>query len=262
MATSCAPMPAEARDPVTCDTVLGGRLALRQPRDGHRVGHDAILLAAATDAATGQRAVDLFAGVGAAGLALASRVPGLEVVLVEVDAELVTLARDNIAANDLSDRVRAVALDVEASPREFAAAGIAAADRVLMNPPFNDQLRQRASPHAARRLAHVAPRERLSAWVGIAVRLLEPKGVLTFIWRGDGLAEALAALDGHFGAVTVLPVHPRPGAAAIRVLLRAVKSSRAPLRLLPGFVLNDDAGRPTAAAEAVLRGRAILPLAE
>jgi hypothetical protein len=94
MATSCAPMPAEARDPVTCDTVLGGRLALRQPRDGHRVGHDAILLAAATDAATGQRAVDLFAGVGAAGLALASRVPGLEVVLVEVDAELVTLARD------------------------------------------------------------------------------------------------------------------------------------------------------------------------
>src|SRR5262249_57420034 len=96
----------------------------------------------------------------------------------EVAAELVRWARDTIAANDLSARVRAVALDVEASPREFAAAGIAAADGVLMTPPFNDQLRQRASPHAARRLAHVAPRERLSAWVAIAVRLLHPTRVL------------------------------------------------------------------------------------
>ena len=32
------------------DAVLGGRLRLRQPLAGHRVGHDAILLAAATAA--------------------------------------------------------------------------------------------------------------------------------------------------------------------------------------------------------------------
>ena len=31
----------------TEDAVLGGRLILRQPRRGHRFGHDAILLAAA-----------------------------------------------------------------------------------------------------------------------------------------------------------------------------------------------------------------------
>ena len=40
-------MPAEQ---FTDDAVLGGRLILRQPRTGHRVGHDAILLAAATEA--------------------------------------------------------------------------------------------------------------------------------------------------------------------------------------------------------------------
>src|SRR5437764_9103363 len=153
MVTSCVPMRDRTAES-TLDAVLGGRLALRQPRHGHRVGHDAILLAAATDARPGERALDLFAGVGAAGLALAARIPGLEVVLVEIDPELVRLADDNIAANDLSGRVRAVVLDVEAPAREFAAAGIAPADRVLMNPPFNDPLRQRASPIAGRRLAH------------------------------------------------------------------------------------------------------------
>src|SRR5262245_20733903 len=78
-ATSFVPMPAD----VTEDAVLGGRLRLRQPRRGHRVGHDAILLAAATAALPGERAVELGSGVGAAGLALAARVPGLAVTLVE-----------------------------------------------------------------------------------------------------------------------------------------------------------------------------------
>ena len=39
------------------DAVLGGRLTLRQPLKGHRVGHDAILLAAATGARAGEHAV-------------------------------------------------------------------------------------------------------------------------------------------------------------------------------------------------------------
>ena len=64
-------MPAEAE--TSEDAVLGGRLLLRQPRAGHRVGHDAILLAAAISARGGDHAVDLGAGVGAAGLALAQR---------------------------------------------------------------------------------------------------------------------------------------------------------------------------------------------
>ncbi len=248
----------------TQDAVLGGRLVLRQPRHGHRVGHDAILLAAATQARSGERAVDLFAGVGAAGLALALRVPGLDVTLVEIDPALVTLARENIARNDLSDRARAVVLDVDAPGREFAAAGISAAcaDRVLMNPPFNDVLRQSASPQAGRRLAHAASQEQWSGWVGVASRLLKPNGVLTLIWRADGLADALDALARRFWAIAVLPVHPRPEAAAIRVLLRAVSSSRAPLRLLPGLALADGTGRPTAEAEAVLRENAVLRLAE
>ncbi len=254
---------AAERGAVSEDAVLGGSLVLRQPKSGHRVGHDAILLAAATSARAGEHAVDLGAGVGAAVLALARRIEGLAVILVEIDPALAALARENAARNGLAERVRVACLDVAAPAAAFAAAGLAPgiADRVLMNPPFNAA--QNPSPDRGRRLAHSAAPDTLGQWVGAAGRLLRPQGVVTLIWRADGLDSLLAALAAAagFGAVTLLPVHPKPDVPAIRVLARAVKGSRAPLSLLPGFALADAAGKPTAAAVAVLRSGAVLPLA-
>jgi tRNA1(Val) A37 N6-methylase TrmN6 len=249
---------------VTEDALLGGKLRLKQPRSGHRVGHDAILLAAACPARAGERVLDLGAGVGAAGLSLARRVEGTEIALVEVDPVLAGLAAENARLNGLETRVSSMVLDVAAPARAFAAAGLApeTAARVLMNPPFNDPVRQRASIDPQRRLAHVRSGGTLPAWVKTAARLLRPRGTLTMIWRADGLAEVLQALASAFGAATVLPVHPGEREAAIRVLVRATKASRAPLVLLPGLVLNDASGRPTAQAEAVLRGDAVLLLGE
>ena len=248
----------------TDDAVLGGRLWLKQPKRGHRVGHDAILLAAACPAGAGDEVVDLGAGVGAAGLALAARVAGTTVTLVEIDAGLAALAAENAQRNGLATRVRTVVLDVAAPARAFAAAGLDAEAfaRVLMNPPFNDSERHRVSPDARRRLAHAAPRATLVTWIKTAARLLRPRGTLSLVWRPDGLADVLTALEPAFGAVTLLPVHPKSGEAAIRVLVRAVKASRAPLTILPGLVLNDPAGSPTAEAEAVLRAGAALTLGE
>ena len=238
----------------TEDAVLGGRLTLRQPRRGHRFGHDAILLAAATDARPGEAAVDLGAGVGTAGLALAHRVPKLNVALVEVDPMLAGLARENAARNALADRVQVAALDVNASAQDFADAGLPpeCAQHVLMNPPFNDPVRQNASPDAGRRHAHTASHDTLVQWVDRASLLLVPHGTLTLIWRAGGLAAVLTAVAG-FGGITVLPIHPKPGTAAIRVIVRAVKGRAAPLVLLPALTLNGADGKPSAEAEAILR---------
>jgi tRNA1(Val) A37 N6-methylase TrmN6 len=251
----------KAATDITEDAILGGRLRLRQPTRGHRVGHDAILLAAACPARAGDTVVDLGAGVGAAGLALAARVPETTVTLVEIDPRLAALAADNARLNRMEARVRALALDVAAPARAFAAAGLApdSVRRVLMNPPFNDPQRQRSSPNAARALAHAAPRALLAPWVKTAARLLRPRGTLTLIWRADGLGDVLAALANGFGALAVTPVYPAPDKPAIRLLLTAVKGSRAPLALLPPLALADPSGQPSAAAQAVLRDGAALP---
>jgi tRNA1(Val) A37 N6-methylase TrmN6 len=245
------------------DAVLGGRLILRQPLRGHRVGHDAILLAAAVGARAGEHAVDLGAGVGAAGLALAARIGGLKVTLVEIDDALCRLAADNARLNRLDDRVRVLLADAE-NTQALAAAGMSAGsiDRVLMNPPFNDARRQNVSPDPRRRLAHVGEPGLLPRWVASAAWLLKPQGVLTLIWRADALADVLGALADAFGSIAVLPVLPRPEAAAIRVLVRAVRGGRAERRDYPALVLNDASGRPTEAAEAVLRAGAALSITE
>jgi tRNA1(Val) A37 N6-methylase TrmN6 len=267
---SCALMRAElgathnSLGALTEDAVLGGALRLRQPRRGHRVGHDAVLLAAACPAQGGEQVVDLGAGVGAAGLAVAMRAPDIAVTLVEIDPDLATLAAENAQLNGLAARVRSVSLDAAAPARAFVAAGLAPdqVDRVLMNPPFNDPMRQASSPDRRRRLAHAAPRETLGPWIRTAARLLRPNGTLTLIFRADGLIDLGRALEAGFGAVTVLPVYPKADQPAVRILVRATKASRSPLALLPGLVLNDAFGRPTPQAEAVLRAAAALPLAQ
>lgn len=246
----------------TEDAFLGGRLRLMQKRSGHRAGHDAILLAAATEARAGDRVVDLGAGIGTAGLALARRVAGIGLSLVEIDPELAELARVNAAANAIA--AETVVLDVTADAQAFAAHGLGpdSVDVVLMNPPFNDPARHRGSPDQARHTAHVATDETLNAWVHAARRILRSNGALTLIWRADGIGEVLAALSRGFGSLAILPVHGEAGRPAIRVLVRAVKGGRAPTRLLPGLMLNDETGVPKDGVKDILEGRAVLPLAE
>jgi tRNA1(Val) A37 N6-methylase TrmN6 len=246
---------------LTEDAFLGGQLRLRQRKSGHRAGHDAVLLAAATPARSGHRVIDFGAGVGAAGLALARRVAGLELILVEIDEGLAELARDNARSNAIAAEI--IVLDLNAGAEAFAALGLTSdsADVVLMNPPFNDPARHRASPEKTRKIAHVATAETLQSWIHAARRTLKSGGTLSLIWRADGLSEVLAALDRGFGSLAILPVHGDPAAPAIRVLVRAVKGGKAPTRLYAALMLNDESGVPNKQVQEILAGKGVLPLA-
>ncbi|WOH53178.1 tRNA1(Val) (adenine(37)-N6)-methyltransferase [Bradyrhizobium sp. sBnM-33] len=246
---------------LTEDAFLGGQLRLKQLKSGHRAGHDAVLLAAATAARPGDRLVDLGAGVGVAGLSVARRVAGVDLVLVEIDTVLAGLARANAEANAIQADV--IVLDVEADATAFAAAGLLpdSVDAVLMNPPFNDPARHRVSPDAARGTAHMATATTLSKWIHAGRRILKSKGALTLIWRADGIAEVLSALDHGFGSLQVLPVHGDARGPANRILVRATKSGRAPTQIHPALMLNDEQGQPQKRVQEILAGKGTLPLA-
>jgi tRNA1(Val) A37 N6-methylase TrmN6 len=130
-----------------------------------------------------------------------------------------------------------------------------------MNPPFNDAARHRASPDQARASAHVAQPTTLAQWIAAARRILKSGGVLTLIWRADGLSEALAALDHGFGSLAVLAVHGDAGKPAIRILIRASKGGRAPTQILPALMLNGKAALPDTEIAEILAGKRVLPLA-
>jgi tRNA1(Val) A37 N6-methylase TrmN6 len=158
-------------------------------------------------------------------------------------------------------------LDVEAGAEDFVAHGLPpdSADVVLMNPPFNDPARHRASPDKARERAHVASATTLEKWIHAARRILKSGGALTLIWRADALAGILAALDRGFGSLRVLPVHGDAASPAIRVLVSAIKGGKAPVALYPGLMLNrprkDSCPAQAQDAQDILAGVKTLPLA-
>ncbi|WP_232628130.1 tRNA1(Val) (adenine(37)-N6)-methyltransferase [Methylobacterium sp. Leaf118] len=242
---------------IAADGFLGGALHLRQPpRGAHRAGTDAVLLARVLTPDPGAMVYDLGAATGAVGLAVAHLHPACRVVLVERDPIMAALARENAAANGFERRVGIVEADLLAAGAERRAAGLAAdqADLVLTNPPFFEGGGHRPSPNPSKAAAHAFETGGLDLWLRACADLARPGGRLGLIHRAEALPACLAALRGRFGDCAVRPVHARAERPAIRVLITAVKGSRAPFRLLPPLVLQDGSGRFTPEAEALHRG--------
>jgi tRNA1(Val) A37 N6-methylase TrmN6 len=252
---------AATADGQTEDRWLGGRLMLTQPKRGHRVGTDAALLVAAAGALEG-RIVDVGAGVGAVGLALAQRSSLASVDLLEIDPEVAALAKGNAERNGLQSRTRVLRLDI-LNPRARREAGLAeSAGCVVTNPPFFDAKAVRASPDESKARAHVLAGAEAGAtladWIQASVAILAPGGRFVMIHRPDALGAILAGIGGRLGSLALLPVHPTIGASAHRLLVSGVRGSKAPLRIAPGLILHQVDGRLTVEADAIHRGERLI----
>jgi tRNA1(Val) A37 N6-methylase TrmN6 len=249
---------------VTDDAFLGGALRILQPKDGYRAGIDAVLLAASAGAKAGrgERVLDVGAGVGVVGLAVARRIADAEVALVERDPGLAELARSNIERNGLSQRVRVIAADVEQplSGQPALAALAESFDHVLANPPFHTQGRGTAAADTTKAAANTMAEDSLGRWLRFLAAMAKPTGAAAMIHKAEALGPLLAACERRFGALEVLPIHPRRDAAAIRVIVRGIKGSRASLSLLPQLTLHGDDNCFRPEIERILRGGAGLEL--
>ena len=245
------------------DAFLGGRLQLLQPRHGYRAGIDAVLLAAAveaTDAATANL-LDLGAGVGTVGLCAARRIASLRVTLIEREPELCDIAAKNIQRNGLEARVRCVRGAVGTPFGQLAAAGLAdeSFTHVVANPPFmapgtgtNSKSRLKAASHG------LQDGQSFDDWARFAARMLRPDGSVILIHKADTLFEVLSSLDGRFGAATVLPLHPRAGEPANRIIIKAIKGRRTRLTFMPGLTLHGEGNSFTPRLDSILRHAAPL----
>lgn len=240
---------------LTEDRLLGGRVILRQPRQGLRAGLDAVMLAAGIPARPGQRVLEAGCGSGAAFLCLAARVPGLGILAIEQDPDLAALAAANAAANGLGDRVEVLCADV----RDLALARrLPACDHAFANPPFWPG--GSAPPVAMRRNATHEGGADLEDWAAFLAAALRPRGSLTLILPAARLDAGMAALaKAGCGGTRLLPFWPRAGELAKRVLLQARRGSRGPARIEPGLILHEASGGFTAAAEDILREATPLP---
>jgi tRNA1(Val) A37 N6-methylase TrmN6 len=244
---------------LTRDAFLGGRLTVSQPEKGFRAGLDSVLLGAAVSA-NAHSLLDLGAGVGTASLVAMADLPQLQATLLEADPAMAALAGLNVHGNGMAGRARVLTLDLTAPGALRAAAGLAADhfSTVIANPPFFDPGRGSA-PASARAGARHMDDAALDKWVKTAATHAAPGGEVIFIHVTEALPLLLAAFTRRFGAVSVLPLLPREGEGAGRVLIRGIKGSRAPFALLASRAMHGAEGRGFRPEfDAIFRGTARL----
>lgn len=248
---------AESASTVTADVaesaLLGGRVRLRQPMRGYRAGMDAALLAASVEARPGERLIEAGCGAGGVLMQVATRRPGVFLTGLERDAAAAALARQNAELNGVDARTIILNGDVA---RGFRVLDLPPFDWAISNPPFFDDPGALRAPAEGKLGAWMAD-DGLAAWAGFLLKSVREGGRIVVIHRADRLADILSLLSPKAGSFAIRPIQPYADQPAKRVLVQAIKTGRAPLRLLPALVLHDRSdAKHSREAEAILRGEA------
>ncbi len=241
---------------ITDDEFLGGALKIFQSKSGFRSGIDAVLLASCVPSEARIRVLEAGAGAGVVSLAVAKRNEAAFVEAIEIEPFNVQLAKKNIARNDLADRVQIHLGDLCDPITKLEILGFQrnSYDFVIGNPPFYNEGETRVSTNPLRLRARRALEDDLENWVRFMTAMAAPKGVFSMIHRAERLDDLFNLLNGRFGGLRILPIHSKPSCAANRVLIQGVKGSRAPLKLLPGLTLHDEAGGYVPEVKALCEG--------
>lgn len=245
---------------LTEDGFLGGRLRISQPRAGYRAAMDPVLLAAACAARAGESVLELGCGAGVTSLCLGHRTAGLSLTGLELQPAYAALARENAARNDVPFEV--IEGDLAQMPPELRARSF---DHVIANPPYFGATdgTPAADPGRERAQREATP---IAAWLDAGLKRLRPEGWITLIQQADRLGDLLTGLQGRAGAITVLPIAPRAGRPARRVIVTARKGAKTPLKLLAPLILHAapehsrDVEDLTEIARAILRDAQELPI--
>ncbi len=250
----------------TRDKFHDGAFEVLQPsKRGNRSGMDALLLAAALPENSSGVLADLGAGAGVAGLAALNLNRELNLLAVEKNPEMAELARKSMLFScntNLSNRSKVIEFDVTSSGVDRLKAGLApeTVNHIIMNPPYNTS-RERAPKDELKAEAFMMGEGGIDAWFRTAAAILRPGGTIAIIYRTENLGEVLACSQGRFGGLEIMPIHSRADEAAKRIIVRGTRASRAPMAIVPGFVVHKMDGSFTDSADAIFKGKTHLDFA-
>jgi tRNA1(Val) A37 N6-methylase TrmN6 len=132
-------------------------------------------------------------------------------------------------------------------------------DHVMINPPYLAAGKAIRPPTETKGLSHMDSSANLKDWIRFCVYQVRNRGTVTIIYRSDRLDEVVAHLYRRVGELKILPLWPRSGSPAKRVIIQGRKGVHGVSTLLPGLALHGREDRYTPEAEAILReGKALL----
>ena len=250
---------AETRLPAMKIDLLGKRVQLYQPVHGFRVSIDAVLLAASVPAVDGEQTLDVGSGTGAAAFCLGARVPGVRVRGLEIQDDLVALARASALINGAKDKIDFSVGDLLDPPTYIQRNNY---NHIFANPPYMKAKSGQVPNHPSKALATIEGNASLIDWLDFCVTKLVPKGTFTVVHRYDRLSEILDHFHRFPGRIVVKPLITKVGSDPKRVLVQVTKGISGPILRVPGLILHERTGVYTSAAEAILRHAQQLVMSE
>lgn len=234
----------------TRDTILGGRLALIQPKHGYRFSVEAILLGRFVHANRRERVLELGAGCGVISIMIAAIYRAREVVAIEIQADLAEIIARNAAMNDLGS-VRAICADLR--HQKIAAVEPASFDLVVANPPYRATLAGRENPNRGRRVARGESSATLADFVEAARRYARHGGRVAFVFTARRAAELISAMRAkNLEPKRIRFVHPRIAMPASVMMVEARVGGGIEASIEPPLILYDRPGIYTSEARAIL----------
>lgn len=234
----------------TQDHFLEGRLHFRQPRDGYRFSIDAVLVSACVTPLPQHMVIDLGTGCGVIPIILAHRHPGICVVGVEIQTELAELARSNIAANHMQDRIVVIEADMrKLDSRRFNQSG----DWVVCNPPYRRSCSGRVNPDGQRAAARHEIHINLKELVRTARALLKMGGRFVTIYPCERLVDLISAMrDTGIEPKWLRTVHSFEGQKAKWILVQGTKGGRPDIEIRDPLILYHSDGTYSAEVQSMM----------
>ncbi|MDR1551769.1 MAG: methyltransferase [Holosporaceae bacterium] len=232
----------------TQDSILNGNIIIRQPTKGYRVAIDPIILASLVHQEPWQTILDVGCGVGTVSLILKWREPTVQVTALDIDSEMCTACCQNARINSLEINV------INASIEECLSAVCGEFSQVVTNPPFFEKKSSRVSEFKKMANFETVP---LTDWIALCLKKVKNNGIFTIIHRASRLNDILYALKNSpfiMGDIKIVPIFPKIGLAANRIVVIAKKSCKSETKIFQGIVVHNMDGSYTISMEKILGG--------
>jgi len=228
--------PLNCKRELTENTLYNGELVCCQYRDGYRFSVDAVLVAHFCRITGAAHVLDLGCGSGIIGLLLAYLHPGITLKGLEVQEDLVSLARVNVVRNQLENRFGIIQADVCRIRGTLAAESF---DLVVCNPPYRKCGSGRINRGDQAAIARHELKADLVDMLDGAAYSVKNRGVVVLVYPAVRFAYLAAVLAGRKLAMKRFqPVYSYPEDSQARlVLVEAVKNGGEECRILPPFYI-------------------------
>ncbi len=228
-------------------TLLRGKVNLIQPKHGFRASIDSVLLAAAVKPRLNDKILDVGCGVGTAGLCVTSRNADISLTGIDIQEDLIKIAKKNAKLNDIdADFICGDIKDEKTIENNYF-------NQVLVNPPYEDEGLK--SPNKIKATSHNTSisETTLGDWIKYLHYKLKQGGTATIIHKAEKADQIIKHLTKRrwFGSIVLYPIHPHAGENAKRVIIRARKERYQQMVIKSGLILHKENGDYTDEAEAI-----------